>query len=305
MTEQYTRSSNYGWDIPKRLLRLTLYADQSKTRVLNQLTEDMYVKFNTTESVTGALNECNIVIGGLPPNKMFDLATSTTQWVNPYIPHALVIQAGYYNRFGTIFDGAIISAQPNLDSANYTISLKCMSQFATQTQGRTYSFKGKVPVSDIGSKLAWDWGLGFVDALNDYSITVTDFSARDTNLSNILRQLMATLPIDMYVSNGRLYLKSRFWGVSGAVIRLNTNDIIGTPEPTETGVIINARMSSHYLTGMPISVKSLKYTQLESTKFFLTTVSHVGDTHGRDWYTRLTLVKEGLGYYNNGESTVI
>ena len=59
-----------NWSIPKRYLRLTLYEGQKDSKALSQLTEDMSVKFNTSDSVSGALNEANIVISGLQVKKM-------------------------------------------------------------------------------------------------------------------------------------------------------------------------------------------------------------------------------------------
>lgn len=60
-----------NWDIPKRYLRLSIYRKSSPEQLLTQLTEDADVEFNTSAAVTGALNEANIIIGGLKKETMF------------------------------------------------------------------------------------------------------------------------------------------------------------------------------------------------------------------------------------------
>lgn len=289
---------NSNWSIPKRFLRLTLYEGQKNSKVLNQLTEDMSVKFNTSESVSGALNEANIVLSGLQVKKMFYLATSTTQWIKNWRPNRIIIEAGYENRRGLIFDGSVIKGTPNLQSADYSITLKAMSMFSDLTQPKSYSYEGQIPVIQIAKSLADDLGLKLVDGLKDDSITVSNYNLRNQNSVAGLRQLAQMTGLDIYSSKGRLYIKKAGENIpSGRVVTLTTKDIIGIPEPTETGVIINVRLNSSLLSGQSAKVDSLKYPQLKSYDFFISTLSHSGDTRGSDWYTRLNLTKTGLGFY--------
>lgn len=288
-----------NWSIPKRYLRLTLYEGRGKNaKVLNQLTEDMAVKFNTSETVSGALNEANIVISGLQVKKMFYLATSTTQWIPNWQQNRIVITAGYENRYGTVFDGSIIKATPNLESADYSITIKAMSLFSDLTEPKSYSFEGQVPVSQIAKGLADDLGLKFIDGIKDDNIKVSNYNLRNQNSVAGLRQLAQMTGLDIYASKGRLYLKKRGESFPNTpLITLRTQDIIGTPEPTETGAIVNVRLNSSILTGQNVKVDSLKYPQLESYEFFVSTMSQNADTRGADWFTRLNLTKTGLGYY--------
>lgn len=289
---------NSNWSIPKRFLRLTLYEGQKNSKVLNRLTEDMSVKFNTSESVSGALNEANIVLSGLQVKKMFYLATSTTQWIKNWRPNRIIIEAGYENRRGLIFDGSVIKGTPNLQSADYSITLKAMSMFSDLTQPKSYSYEGQIPVIQIAKSLADDLGLKLVDGLKDDSITVSNYNLRNQNSVAGLRQLAQMTGLDIYSSKGRLYIKKAGENIpSGRVVTLTTKDIIGIPEPTETGVIINVRLNSSLLSGQSAKVDSLKYPQLKSYDFFISTLSHSGDTRGSDWYTRLNLTKTGLGFY--------
>lgn len=287
-----------NWSIPKRFLRLTLYEGQKDSKVLNRLTEDMSVKFNTSESVSGALNEANIVLSGLQVKKMFYLATSTTQWIKNWRPNRIVIEAGYENRRGIVFDGSVIKGTPNLESADYSITLKAMSLFSDLTEPRSYSYEGQVPVRQIAKSLADDLGLKLVDGLKDDTIMVSNYNLRNQNSVSGLRQLAQMTGLEIYSSKGRLYIKRPGENIpSGKIITLTSKDIIGVPQPTETGVIINVRLNSSIVSGQIVKVDSLKYTQLKSYEFFVSTLSHSADTRGNDWYTRLNLTKTGLGFY--------
>lgn len=287
-----------NWSIPKRFLRLTLYEGQKDSKVLNRLTEDMSVKFNTSESVSGALNEANIVLSGLQVEKMFYLATSTTQWIKNWRPNRIIIEAGYENRHGIVFDGSVIKGTPNLESADYSITLKAMSLFSDLTEPRSYSYEGQVPVRQIAKSLADDLGLKLVDGLKDDTITVSNYNLRNQNSVSGLRQLAQMTGLEIYSSKGRLYIKRPGENIpSGKIITLTSKDIIGVPQPTETGVIINVRLNSSIVSGQIVKVDSLKYTQLKSYEFFVSTLSHSADTRGNDWYTRLNLTKTGLGFY--------
>lgn len=287
-----------NWSIPKRYLRLTLYEGQKDSKALSQLTEDMSVKFNTSDSVSGALNEANIVISGLQVKKMFYLATSTTQWIKNWRPNRIIIEAGYENRRGLIFDGSVIKGTPSIENADYSIALKAMAMFSDLTQPKSYTYEGQIPVTRIAKNLADDLGLKFVDGLKDDSITVSNYNVRNQNSVAALRQLAQMTGLDIYSSKGRLYIKKAGQNIpSGNVVTLTTKDIIGIPEPTETGVIVNVRLNSSFISGQSVKVDSFKYPQLKSYDFFISTLSHNGDTRGRDWYTRLNLTKTGLGFY--------
>ena len=114
--------------LPKRYLRLHLYQDSNK-KTLNFLTEDVHISFNLSQAVSGAFVEANINIFGLNVSKMFNLTTSTTLWVKNWVQHRIVIDAGYYNHHGIIFDGTIMEAKTNLENADYFISIKATTGF--------------------------------------------------------------------------------------------------------------------------------------------------------------------------------
>lgn len=295
MTE-FIKSSAANWDIPKRYLRITL----SGPRVFNQLTEDMSVKFNTVEAVTGGLTEANITIGGIAVRKMFALATSTTQWIANWTQNEIKIVGGYYGGpAGVIFQGNVIEARPNLNTADYSITLKAVNPYDQVTQYKAYCFPGTVPVSTIVAQMARDANLAFVDGLNDNSVALNNYASRESSIVDNIRMIKSFAPVDIYISGERLYLKKFGERAENmGQLHIGSRQIIGLPTPTATGVRIRVKMMPNAKSGQRVIVRSTKYPELNSVKFFLSQMSHAGDTKGSDWFTELELVKEGLGWFN-------
>ena len=293
---------NTQWDIPKRYLRLHLYQDTKEKKTLNLLTEDVHVKFDTTAACTGALTEANITIYGIKVPTMFGLATSSTLWVKDWLQHRIVITAGYTNpdRFATIFDGTIMDAAANLETADYHITIKATTGFEKLPRPKAYSWPGEVPVSTIAKAFADDNGWAFVDALKDDTVTVSNYAAREQSVIEQMRELTLWAPVDLYVDKGRLYLKRR--GARGQglpKLTIGTQDIIGIPRPTQTGCKVKVRMNPWARSGQQVQITSIRYPELNSIKFYLDVLNHAGDTYGSDWFTELNLTKDGLGYYKN------
>ena len=292
--------ANNGWDIPKRYLRMRIYQDTKEQKTLNWLTEDVHVKFDTTAACTGALTEANITIGGIKAKTMFGLSTSSTLWIKDWLQHRIVIDAGYYNRHAVIFDGTLMDASANLETADYTVTIKAVTGFEMQSVPVSYMFPGETPVSQIAAQIARDNNWGFVDGLNDNSITISNYASREQSVITQIRLITQMALVDLYIENDRLYLKPRGWkSDSLPKLVINSNDIIGVPRPTQTGCKVRVRMASWAKSGQSVEVNSIRYPELNSIKFYLDTLSHAGDTYGSDWFTELNLTKDGLGYYKN------
>lgn len=296
-------ANNNGWDIPKRYLRVWLYQDKQgnqKENTLNWLTEDVRVQFDISAAVTGAIKEANITIGGMRVRKMFAVATNSTLWIKDWLQHRIVITAGYYGKYATIFDGTVMDANLNVESADYSITIKAVTGFQKASVAKSYSFPGPTPISVIALTFATDNGWGFVDGLQDNSITITDYVSYEQNVFDQMRMLTQMLPIEMYVEDNRLYLKPRARKATGTPeLTLSPRDIIGLPRPTQTGCKVKVRMNPWVRSGQQVKLSSTKYPELNSIDFWLDSFAHAGDTYGGDWFTEITLVKNGLGYYKN------
>lgn len=294
-------ADNKGWDIPKRYLSLRLFQDGKEQKPLNRLDESAFVRFDTTAACSGALTEANITIGGLRTGTMFALATNSTLWIKDWLQHRIIIDSGYYNRHAVIFEGTVMDAVANLESADYTVTIKAITGFDKLPVAKSYCWPGAVPVATIAKTLARDAGWGFIDGLQDDSIVLYNHTTREQNIPNQLRMITQMLPVDLYLESGRLYLKRRGEPTKNqSPLTIYSNDIIGIPRPTQTGCKVKVRMNPWAHSGQPVKINSIRYPDLNSVDFFLDTISHAGNTYGGDWFTELTLTKKGLGYYNNG-----
>lgn len=278
----------------RRYLRISLYLNGKLTYVLS---EDLAVTFNTSEAVSGGLNETNITIYGLKPDTMFYLATANTQWVKNWQINRIVIDAGYYHNHGVIFDGVIMQAKPNLTNADFSINIKALSLFAELMNQKSYVFTGDTSINEIAGKFAEDLGLTLESGV-DNSIVINNFQLRDQSAVDGIRALSQATGLDIFESRGRLYVKKPDEGINkGKQLVINSGDIVGIPEPTPYGVNIKVRLNPSYISGQRVKVNSSRYPQLQSYNFFVMMISNAGATKGSEWVTNLNLVKEGMGFW--------
>ena len=285
--------------LPKRYLRLHLYKDSKDKKTLNFLTENVRVTFNLSAAVSGAFVEANINIYGLNVAKMFSLTTSTTLWVKNWVQHRIVIDAGYEDRHGIIFDGTIMEAKTSLSSADYSVSIKATTGFDKISVASSYNFPGAVSVREIAKQIAKENDLVLVDGLKDDKIKITDFSIRSQNLQNICRTISNSLPVNLYLEAGRLYLKKKGQALKSSVLKISHDLIVGIPDPSQTGVKVKIRLIPNIVSGQEVQIESLKYPELSKIKFFLDAIAINGDTMGNDWTAELSLTKKGLGTYED------
>ena len=284
------------WDVPKRYLRVYLYREGEKQPRWT-LTEMARVKMNTVAAVSGAMTEANIVISGLKVNDMFALATNSTQWVKNWKQNRIIVEAGTYDKHCQIFAGTIMEAKPQLLNADYTITMKAVTGFFSMTRPLSYSFPGPTPVATIARQVAADNGLTFVDALQNNNVTITDFAAQESNMTEILRVLGQATSTDIYEDLGRLVIKP--WGEPAPNFqaeRITSKMLVGIPEPTQWGCKVQTLLNAGPRLGQSITLDSIKYPQFKEYSLYLQTKAHSLDTFGSDWYTTYELVRSGLGF---------
>lgn len=288
-----------AWDIPQRSFRLRLFdgrKEMKENKVLSDLDIRAKVAFNTTASVSGAVTEANITINGLSRYKMNFLATTSMQWANPRILNEIQIEAGYDGQTGIIFAGNIIQATPSLDNADYSLAIKALSTFNVMLDTvKSYSFKGTVPISEIAGQFAQDTGLVLRDGIKDPSLTIMDYSVQKRSVLDHIRILSRTAEINIWPEKGRLNM-ARI-GESLPNVReykITAEKMIGSPQPTDNGCNVKVRLDPSLLTGIPVTLESLKFPELNKEKYILQTLFYSGDTRGNDWSATLNLVKEGI-----------
>ncbi len=288
------------WAVPQRYCRLELYQGRAllnKTNILSRLDANYKISFTTSETVSGAVNETNIEISGLTNETMLYLSTSFTEWIEGSIRNEIILDAGYDSLHGVIFDGDVIEAIPNLDQADYTIKLKCMSYYDKMNNEQfSFSFPGSVPATVIAGAFAAKLGFGFFSDVEN-EIFVDNYNYINKNIVQHLRNLANISGLDVYTSQNMVFIKTRGKPLRRyPVLRLDYRDFIGSPEPTPLGCNVRIKLNPSIATGQRVLVKSLKFKTLESVGYVIQSYSHSGDTKGSKWQTNITLIRED--FYN-------
>ena len=292
-----------SWSVDKRYLSLELYSapdndsmEKSNKTVFSSLDINSKVFFTTTNSVSGGFSEANIVINGLTPEKMEYLASVSTQWLETAEKNKIVIDAGYEQAgHNIIFEGILTSATPNLDTANYSLTLKAQSMFFDQLNNiKSYSFQGKKKASEIANQFAKDLGYNFINATKN-DVEVENYQTKDKSITENIRYLASITGLDVFTENNRLYIKESGKGLDSStvpVLTVDNTNMIGSPRITPQGVNVKIRLNPQVITGQIVEIKSVRFETINTQKFVLQSVSYSGDTKGNDWTTYLTLIRE-------------
>lgn len=284
-----------GWDIPKRHLSLTLYDGREggvkSKKTLSFIDDYARVSFQTQSSVTGLAPSANINITGMTRDKMGYLATSYTSWTKNKIMNRIVLDAGYDNEHGIIFDGEIIEAIPNLDSADFNISLKCQSLYTALTKKiSSISKEGEVDAKDIAQEIAKGMDVQLVYyPQKEYKI---NYTMTDESPVNQMRNLSRITGLEVYVENERMYVKEPLEPVSKLPeLVIDSSNIIGSPMPDALGCRVQIRMNPNLKSGMRVKLKSERFDILNGDNYILRTYHHVGETKGKKWFSEVILAR--------------
>jgi hypothetical protein len=286
------------WKIPKRYFKLNLFNDEKENRTTFadwDITNK--VLFNTSDSVSGGFSEANIVLTGLTPEIMGYLASTSTQWLATAVNNKIVIDAGYENQHNIIFSGTIVEAKPNVDSANYTLTLKAQSMFFNMLNNtKSYSFSGVKKASEIANTFAQDLGFVFINSL-DKDVDVTDYNLADHSIQANIRYLAQITGLDVYTNNNRLYIKESGKAINSSTVpelTVDSSNMLGSPKITPQGVEVNIKMDPSVITGQKVKIVSERFDIINTQKYILQSINFSGDTRGADWMTHLVLIREDL-----------
>lgn len=296
-----------NWIIPKRYLRLRLFSGRQElkeTKLLSDLNVNTKISFEVTANINGAANDARITITGLTREKMAHLAGTFTNWVNFQVQGEIILDVGYENLHGTVFDGGVFAGMPNLDTENYSITLKCMEAwYDTLQKPISVSFPEGTPLSEIASKIASEGKYIFVNQLEDDLISGA-YTRENLTVHQQARALAEAADCQIWIQNGRLYIKNK--GQSNkekAKFTIDVNNMIGVPEPTEIGCRVRIRLNPSIYVGQRVALKSIKFPSINSDDWIVQQITHSGDTKGNKWQTDLLLARgEGYGYLTEQHS---
>ena len=281
---------NFKSIIPERYLKLELFDGRNKEiKFISELDIRSKITFNTTATVSGAIQEANIVIYGLTVEKMIYLATSCTPWTKNNIFNTINIYGGYFNKYGLLFSGNIIEAIPNFDNANYNITLKCNSGFNNMLNTIVnYSFKGTTNLITILQQIANKLGFCLINNL------------KQTSILQHIRNLAEITNTDIYIENQYLIVKTKGINIENSsykTLKVDKLNLIGNIKITAIGCNLSIKLNPYLISGQAVLIDSVKYPQLKNNTFVIQTIAHEGDTKGVNWKSNLVLIKQDL--YNS------
>ena len=287
-----------GWDVPKRYINLSLYDGRSggleSTKVLAQAGIEAKISFSCQSTVYGMTPQANVNIVGLTRDAMGFLASSYTFWTQNVIHNRIVIDAGYEGQHGIVYDGTIIEGIPNLESADFNISLKCMSYQNAFNENISSISKKDTDAKDIAGDIASELGVQLVSTPNgEYKLD--EYNFQDTDPINQMRYLSKVTGLDIYVENDRMYMKEKGKKANGlSMFSITPDMIISAPLPTNRGCRVQIRMNPNVVCGMPVSLQSQRFPMLNGEDYFIASYLHAGETKGKKWITELELTRSNI-----------
>lgn len=287
------------WSIPRRYLRLRLFDGRktlSERCVLSNLDERFKVSGNISASVSGAASEANITIGGLKRDTMVFLATNFSTWTKNQIQNEVNLDIGYDNNHAIMFVGSIIDAVPKMDTQDYSIQLKCLSQFPKMLNDlQSLSFSGNVTVAQIAKNIAsiLEYTLRITNAASVF--TVNNYSLSNQPIQNHLRYLSELTGLQAYIEQDTVIVKKRNETLRVPTrYKIDSNNMIGAPRPTNSGTVVKVKLDPRLRTGIEAVLNSQKFPTLNDGEYSIATIGTVFDTRGNDWYNELTLMRKDI-----------
>ena len=276
------------------------------------------IRVDIHDSLTGVAANANVTITGLNARSLYLLASETSMYIQDPQYAYIEINAGYTNQHGVIYRGSVMSAIPNMDTPNYSISMTCdgLAQ-EDYFQPVSVTFKGKVDVRVLLKKIAQERHFIFADHSKSMTRPIDYYQVNNicgnnlplTNYLCLLQRQNRKFIIRMEIGD-RLYNRI---GIAGTIhfydsqpeqmdfpAKKITGDwIIGNPVPTSIGCRFKTRFRND-LVGMDIiQIESARYNEFRGRPFIIQTIRTKLDTKGDDWYKEYECPNLGFGLTGN------
>lgn len=218
---------------------------------------------------------------------------------------AIVLQAGYPDTIAQIFSGTVSKVANVREGADWiTKIITGDGEKQYRTARVSESFNAGATIQEVAKKLIGKIGLKEGNAITelskgDFSRGLQDFAngkAVNGLGSKELGRLLKSVGYDYSIQDGALQILKPNQSSKLQTVELNSGTgLIGSPEFGETGegakktVTLRATslLNPKYVPGGKVHLQS----QTKSGYFYITKVSHEGDSFGGSWYSKLELTK--------------
>lgn len=299
-----------------------------KNKTKNAIMAD--IKVDIDWSLTGVAANANVVIGGYHSRTLFLLASELAKYIENLHIAYIEINAGYSNNHGVIFRGSIMEAVPNMDTADFKISLKCIG-LANVDNGTpiSVSMNGRVDARAAVRQIAEENGFRFRDlssGLIDYHLD-TGLSGANMSLSQFFTFLTYNnrkfgvsfeqgdvIDIGGKMSKGTItfFDANTLTLIDGMperkIKKIGTNQLVGTPTINTLGAVLKIRFRPDIMGLDAVKIISSRYPQMKNFIFIVQQIKTHLDTKGNNWYKELYVCYPNTGLVGNpkiyGENTI-
>lgn len=263
-----------------------------KTNPLNAVViEEMKVVFKIVKSLKPEPNTCEITVHNLNESSRSEFAK---------MPLRIRLDGGYDGRFERVFEGDLRWSKSKHDGTEWLTRLECGDgdrafRFATISKAFRPGADPKVLIGEVAKTM----GLEVPSNVAQAKALVNKFASGvslDGNSRDEMTKLLKRSGMGWSVQDGRLQilgteaLEGTAFVISGNAETGDETGMIGAPEisaPAKPGALPTLKLK-HTLfpeltPGRKISLRSAAIQGL----FRITQLTHVGDTHGADWYTEI------------------
>jgi len=279
----------------------------AKSRGYKQNSIRCAIRVNISESMDGR-SDATIVLTGLNASTIWFLSTQYKRFLNIASSAYIEVDAGYTNRHGIIYRGAIMDAQPDLDAPDTTLTLRCIAYLGGADNVRiSRNWSGERDLRDIIKDIAKEANILVVDNTSrEKKYNVKDCECHGTTLLEFLQRqqcfklmnikIDSAIPDDV-ASGGSpaiITLYDTDLKPSGNPIEIGKEWIIGTPANIDVGVRASIRFRPD-IKGLDdvrfISAKAPKARNIPTRVVSITTNI---DTKGR-WVKDIYATYPGYG----------
>ena len=259
----------------------------------------LHVSFKVERKITAIADTASVRIWNLNPESRGMLAQRSLArvWRDPL--RYVRIEAGYKDKTGIIFNGALVRAINNREGPDWITELKCSAAFGQALLNTLEKSWGTAtPVKDIVDELftVGGWAsVNYTDAANLVLAgalvhTKTVVGSAYESVRQLLKNYNLTFNVDV---DGVTIYKPDYPRDVPVLSLDETTGLIGTPKVGDYGADFKTFLDARIRPGMIINIDS--ETLRESITdpslgqdFTVYQVTCNGDTHGDDWFSEVT-----------------
>lgn len=278
-------------------LRIQFRADKSSGTTINR---GVITIFNLHPTKRKALTHRDVSIVNLNKSANSDKEVTSNNAVAPKV-HLL---AGYVGNLKEVIAGDIYQANSTRLGSDWVTTLHIYSGYTNAMNAVTnISYSGKTPAKQIADNLIapmniptkyTNEALKKLDGITfeDMSISALSFNYINT----FLERFNLAFTIEDH-NQGLVYLKDSPRELNQPRTNDNSfninNGLIGSPNITRSGVDIVSLLRPELKLLQSIYVESQSINELVETepkltnKYYIRNITHLGDTHGEEWYTQI------------------